>query len=97
MKAVSPKSVGRRRTGWGFALKFVYVLQSEDADHFYVGVTDDLDARLRTHNSGHVAHTAKFVPWRLPTFVAFDEPERAFAFERYLKSASGRAFSKKRF
>jgi predicted GIY-YIG superfamily endonuclease len=50
-------------------------------------------ARLRAHNSGHVPHTAKFKPWRVRTYLAFSDDTRAFAFERYLKSASGRAFS----
>lgn len=78
-------------------MKFVYILQSEDGAHFYVGVTDDVVARLGVHNSGSVSHTSKYRPWRLRTYVAFDDEARAFAFERYLKSASGRAFATKRF
>jgi putative endonuclease len=78
-------------------VKFVYILQSECGLHFYVGITDDLDARLVVHNAGRVAHTSKFRPWRVRTFVAFSDEQRAFAFEKYLKSASGRAFSTKRF
>jgi hypothetical protein len=30
------------------------------------------------------------------TYVAFSDPVQAVAFERYLKSASGRTFAKKR-
>jgi hypothetical protein len=30
------------------------------------------------------------------TYVAFSDEARAFAFEKYLKSSSGRAFAKKR-
>ncbi|RKY07882.1 MAG: GIY-YIG nuclease family protein, partial [Planctomycetota bacterium] len=41
-------------------------------------------------------HTSKFVPWRVKTAIAFTNNERALAFEKYLKSASGRAFAKKR-
>jgi len=41
-------------------------------------------------------HTAKFKPWRLVTYVAFSDKAKAVAFERYLKTASGRAFAKKR-
>jgi hypothetical protein len=47
-------------------------------------------------NSGQVPHTAKFRPWIVKTAIAFTERERAIHFERYLKSASGRAFAKKR-
>lgn len=78
-------------------MKYVYILQSVDGQHFYVGITDDLEARLTAHNAGRVTHTAKFKPWNLRTYVAFTDSERAFDFERYLKSASGRAFASKRF
>jgi len=77
-------------------VKYVYILKSEQgAEHFYVGITDDLEARLSKHNSGDVAHTAKYRPWHIKTYVAFTDAARAFAFEKYLKSGSGRAFAKK--
>ncbi len=41
-------------------------------------------------------HTSKFRPWRLKTYIAFNDVKQAFAFEKYLKSGSGRAFAKKR-
>ncbi len=76
---------------------YVYILQSKVApETFYVGLTEDLRTRLRNHNSGHVFHTAKYRPWRIKTAVAFTDRQRALEFERYLKSASGRAFAKKR-
>jgi predicted GIY-YIG superfamily endonuclease len=78
-------------------MRYVYLLQSEvDQERFYTGLTDDLRARLRRHNAGAVPHAAKFRPWRVKTYVAFSDPVQAVAFERYLKSASGRAFAKKR-
>src|SRR5208282_702709 len=79
------------------SMKYVYLLESEVyPDRFYTGITDDLRERLGRHNAGQVAHTAKFRPWRLKTYIGFIDQEKAFAFERYLKSASGRAFAKKR-
>ncbi len=76
---------------------YVYILQSLSLrDRFYVGLTEDLKQRLVKHNAGEVPHTAKFRPWRIKTAVAFTEQSRAADFEKYLKSASGRAFSKKR-
>jgi putative endonuclease len=71
-------------------------LQSErDEDRFYTGLTDDLRKRLRNHNAGRVLHTVKWRPWRLKAYVALSDRGRAAGFERYLKSASGRAFIKK--
>jgi predicted GIY-YIG superfamily endonuclease len=76
---------------------YVYILQSEsEAGHFYAGFTEDLQDRLKTHNAGQVPHTIKFRPWRIKTAIAFTERQRAIEFERYLKTASGRAFAKKR-
>jgi putative endonuclease len=40
-------------------MKYVYILESEVGEHFYVGITDDLRERLARHNSGSVSHTAK--------------------------------------
>ncbi|MBI2496800.1 MAG: GIY-YIG nuclease family protein [Opitutae bacterium] len=76
---------------------YVYILESlASAGGFYVGLTDDLTARLAKHNDGGVPHTAKFKPWRIKTAVAYRDRTKAAAFEKYLKSPSGRAFSKKR-
>jgi putative endonuclease len=74
----------------------VYILQSINGQHFYVGVTSDLKARFAKHNAREVPHTAKFAPWALKTCVAFSDKKQAHAFETYLKTASGRAFAKKR-
>jgi putative endonuclease len=78
------------------AMKYVYILESLNGEHFYVGIADDVHARLIKHNAGGVPHTSKFRPWRVRTYVAFTEERLAIAFEKYLKSGSGRAFAKKR-
>jgi predicted GIY-YIG superfamily endonuclease len=76
---------------------YVYILQTEqEPAHFYVGFTEDLHERLSHHNSGGDFHTAKYRPWRVKTAIAFTHREQALAFERYLKTQSGRAFAKKR-
>jgi predicted GIY-YIG superfamily endonuclease len=77
-------------------MKYVYILQSLDGIHFYAGITDSVPTRLAKHNAGEVRHTAKYRPWRIKTYVAFSDEKQAFAFEKYLKSGSGRAFAKKR-
>jgi len=77
-------------------MKYVYILQSVGSgDHFYVGVTDDLRERLKRHNTGQVSHTAKHLPWKVNTYIAFSDEARAIAFEKYLKSGSGRAFARR--
>jgi predicted GIY-YIG superfamily endonuclease len=76
---------------------YVYILASSEAtSHYYVGLTANLAERLSQHNRGEVPHTSAYRRWKIKTAIAFRNRERAAAFERYLKSASGRAFSKKR-
>ena len=77
-------------------MKYVYILESLEGQHFYVGATADLKARLAKHNAGEVTHTSKYGPWRVKTYLGFSDESQAWAFEKYLKSASGRAFAKKR-
>jgi putative endonuclease len=78
-------------------MTYVYVLRSiSDPEHYYVGITGDLRARLKKHNAGEVPHTAKNRPWTIKTYIAFTDEQQAVAFEKYLKSPSGRAFAKKR-
>ena len=76
---------------------YVYILQSKKIPHrFYIGFTEDLESRLKSHNQGNNPHTSKYKPWRVKTAIAFTDRQRALDFEKYLKSPSGRAFAKKR-
>jgi putative endonuclease len=76
---------------------YVYILRSEQQPlRYYTGSTENLSARLAHHNSGGDPHTAKYRPWTIKTAIAFTDREQALAFERYLKTQSGRAFAKKR-
>ncbi len=78
-------------------MKYVYILESaSEAGRRYVGLTGDLRARLRKHNAGDASHTSKFTPWRLQSYFAFSDEARAVAFEKYLKTSSGRAVARKR-
>ena len=61
----------------------------------YVGYTLNLENRLKEHNSGECVHTNKYKPWKLCTYLVFDDKDKAITFERYLKSGSGRSFSKR--
>ena len=76
----------------------VYVIRSVSyPDRYYTGLTDDVERRLSVHNSGGSKHTASLRPWVLVASIEFANPDSAVAFERYLKSGSGRAFAKRHF
>ncbi len=75
---------------------YIYTLQCDiDPKRFYTGLTKDLPHRVQNHNAGRVLHTAKWKPWHLKSYIAISDRVRAARLERYLKSASGRAFLKK--
>ena len=77
---------------------YVYMLSDVATHtHHYVGMTEDLRARLAKHNSGQVPHTSKCLPWKVETYFAFETLAKAQAFERYLKSGSGHAFAARHF
>jgi putative endonuclease len=76
---------------------YVYIIRSVSfPEQEYVGATADLRRRMSDHNAGKSTHTAKFKPWNLVWYCAFPDKHKALAFEKYLKSHSGRAFAKKR-
>ena len=79
-------------------MHYVYLLRSEsNPKQPYVGLTRDLRQRMQDHNEGRSPHTKKFRPWILVAYFAFAQEKMAVAFEKYLKSASGRAFIKRHF
>jgi putative endonuclease len=77
---------------------YVYILRSQSVPTaYYVGYTENLLARLRSHNQGSVLPTKHLRPWAIDSAIAFTDPAKALAFEHYLKSGSGRAFAKRHF
>jgi len=85
---------GRRMMMW-----YVYILKSmTHSGKFYTGFTEDLRRRIAEHNTdGNTGHTAKYQPWKLHAYFAFDDKTTAQDFEAYLKTQAGRRFQKLRF
>ena len=75
-------------------MQFVYILQCADQT-YYTGCTEDLDARIKRHQSGYVEYTKTRLPVELIFYSAFKQKEDAFEFGKYLKSGSGIAFRNK--
>jgi len=75
---------------------YAYILQSSDhPSKWYHGHSADLKQRLADHNAGKCPHTARFLPWKLKFYAAFETLEQAQHFESYLKTGSGHAFAKR--
>ena len=53
---------------------YVYILRSvSHSDQKYIGMTDDMDARLKKHNEGGSPHTSKYRPWKVETIVGLSD------------------------
>ena len=76
-------------------MHYVYSLKCKDG--FYVGCTDDLRKRIERHGHGLVSATKNRLPVKLEFYFAIGDKYKAFEFEKYLKSGSGRTFVKKHF
>lgn len=73
---------------------FVYILRCSNGK-LYTGCSSDINKRLERHNNGHVPSTKNIRPVDLITYTTFIDKYKAFEFEKYLKSGSGRAFTKR--
>ncbi len=77
---------------------YTYIIRSiKYPSERYIGHTSNLRQRLLKHNSGGVPHTAKFRPWKIEAYFAFETEEKAVSFEQYLKSGSGHSFAQRHF
>jgi len=76
--------------------QFVYILLCND-NAYYTGCTSDLEERLSRHRKGYVNSTQNRLPVKLVFYCSFPDQEKAFEFERYLKTGSGIAFRNKHF
>jgi predicted GIY-YIG superfamily endonuclease len=78
-------------------MHYAYILRSAShPDRFYYGSTSDLKKRLETDNAGGNVSTKPFRPWKLVWYGGFPSKQIATDFEKYLKTASGKAFARKR-
>jgi putative endonuclease len=94
---VALQAQGAKKSEVGLLImKFVYLIQSISYhQQRYIGLTSNLDQRLKEHNAGRSPHTSKHAPWKLVVAVRFEDDESAAKFEKYLKSGSGHAFANK--
>ena len=71
---------------------YVYVLESVVDKRLYKGHTQDVEKRLKEHNSGKVKSTKGYKPWELKYIETFETRKEAVKREKYLKTGIGREF-----
>lgn len=70
---------------------YVYILYSGTLDRYYIGVSGDVEGRLRRHNTKHGGYTGRADDWALVYSEAHGEKSSANARERELKSWKSRS------
>lgn len=73
----------------------VYILKCSNGQ-FYTGYTTNIKNRLEAHRNKEVHFTKDKLPVELAHLSLFSTKQKAYDFERYLKSGSGIAFRNKR-
>ena len=75
---------------------FVYLLENENDKSWYIGMTSNLQQRIKEHQSGKGGRTTKLKKnWKLIYFEGYLNKLDATGRERFLKSGSGRKYLKK--
>lgn len=77
-------------------IHYVYILQSDKDDNFYVGYTINLKNRLKKHNQGKVRSTKHRIPLKLIYYEVCLNQEDATHREKYLKTSWGKRYIKSR-
>lgn len=91
LRLKSPSKLRRDKSAF---MHYVYIQKCSD-NRYYVGCTNNLQDRVKRHQKGYIPATANRLPVALVYYAAFLDNHRAFGFEKYLKSGSGRAFMKR--
>ena len=73
---------------------YAYVLKSLNNHFYYKGHCEDIDVRLKQHNSGMTKSIIPYIPFKVVYFEEFMNLEDAINREKYFKSAAGRRFLK---
>lgn len=73
----------------------VYAIKSLAHNFIYVGMTENLEERLRRHNNGYNKSTKRFAPFKLIYSENCEIGQDARIREKYLKSTSGKRFLRK--
>lgn len=71
-------------------MAWVYILQSDVNDRFYIGSTNDLEQRLIEHNSGQSGYTKFTRPFKLVFSQEYKTLNEARKIEYKLKSFKSR-------
>ena len=70
----------------GIEMYKVYILKSQVKERYYIGQTENLDKRLKEHNSGKTMSTKGYSPWKVVYMEEFETRSEAVKREMEIKS-----------
>ena len=71
---------------------YTYIIYTTSLDAFYVGSCQDLEERLKDHNSGSSKSTKKAKDWKLMYFETFETRSLAMKREYEIKRKKSRKY-----
>ena len=86
--------IGRRMENLSSFKITVYAIKSENRNYIYVGMSNNLERRLKEHNQYQNKSTKAYAPFTLIYSETFDSRSEARIKEKYLKSGVGKSFLK---
>jgi len=86
----------RKFSGFFIYMHFLYIIYSQSLNKFYVGSTsDDLNERLRKHNSNYKGFTGGKGDWEIKYLETLNTKKEALAREKAIKSWKSRKLIEK--
>jgi len=70
----------------------IYVLQSQTDGSYYIGMTGDIEKRMREHNFGRTGYASLKRPWKLVYAEQYETRSEARKRELYLKSLKNKKY-----
>ena len=76
-----------------YDMYYAYVIRSKRG-LTYIGQTQNLEQRLKEHNTRKSQWTSQDIEWKIIYTKAFETRSEAMRYEKWLKSGAGRDFLK---
>ena len=71
---------------------YVYILQSQLDQSFYIGYTSNIENRITYHNKGKSRYTRKKIPWVLVYKEEYNSKREALIREKFIKKQKSRMY-----
>ncbi|OGU77207.1 MAG: excinuclease ABC subunit C [Ignavibacteria bacterium RBG_16_34_14] len=74
---------------------YLYILKSETADKYYIGISKHSLKRLEYHNTVEKGFTSRYRPWKIVFSKEYASKEEAMMIQRKIKGWKNKSAHKK--